>query len=70
MKMVDAGGTWIDLDKLCAVEQGQWSNDRQDWKAIAVMSGNTRVELDYLYTKDLVRLAQAVTVSPNETAPE
>jgi hypothetical protein len=46
VRVVRFGDKPVILDRICAVEKGEWRNDRQDWLAVLVCSGGTRVETD------------------------
>lgn len=50
------GGVWVDLGAVVAVEQGEWVNSLQDWRAVLVMSGGGRVPVGAMVQEALQKL--------------
>jgi hypothetical protein len=44
LKLLDFSGKYVVADRICAIEHGRWDNGLQDWYAIIVCAGDTRVE--------------------------
>jgi len=63
MNLVTFGAKAIDVDKLVGIENGEWSDQAQDWKAVAVMHGDTRISLG-LYRAEFEQQLLALPPQP------
>jgi hypothetical protein len=54
-RMTQIADVHVDLDKLVAVLKGDWDDDAQDWYAILLMEGDTRVSLTRFSPHALLR---------------
>lgn len=60
MKLIRFVNTWVDVEKILAIENGQWDNEKQDYRAILVMHGDTRVHLE-LYIRHILEVLNDLT---------
>jgi hypothetical protein len=64
LKLLNFSGKYVVADRICAIEHGRWDNAYQDWYAVLVCIGGTRIE-----TEVFVEHARAL-IESSEPQPE